>query len=79
MAHAAAETQAPETRYTVFIRVPIPRGDFVDPPTVRSLHAFLIDVLMFGKVHWDSSKDRSLWKVLSSASKGSEIDCKCLY
>lgn len=34
---ALEETQGPETRYTVFIRVPIPRGDFVDPPTVGSL------------------------------------------
>lgn len=28
------------------------------------------------QAHWNSSKDRSLWKILSSASKGSEIDCE---
>ncbi|MCJ1376093.1 hypothetical protein MMC20_007332 [Loxospora ochrophaea] len=48
--------------FTVFIRVPFPRGDFVDPPPTN----------------WDSSKDKTLWKVLSRASKGSEIDWHAL-
>ncbi|KAI5467850.1 Arb2 domain-containing protein [Mariannaea sp. PMI_226] len=39
--------------YTVFIRVPMPRGDFVDPPQVK----------------WDSNKDESLWRILSGAAK----------
>lgn len=39
--------------YTVFIRVPMPRGDFVDPPAVN----------------WDSNKDEALWKILSGAAK----------
>ncbi|KAH6885379.1 hypothetical protein B0T10DRAFT_492588 [Thelonectria olida] len=39
--------------YTVFIRVPMPRGDFVDP----------------AQVNWDSNKDESLWKILSGAAK----------
>ncbi|KAL6857773.1 hypothetical protein ACO1O0_005216 [Amphichorda felina] len=42
-----------EPTYTVFVRVPIPRGDFVDPPPVN----------------WDSSKDDALWKILSGATQ----------
>lgn len=48
--------------YILFIRVPFPRGDFVDPPPVE----------------WDAAKERSLWKVLSKASKNSDIDWKAL-
>ncbi|EKD16757.1 uncharacterized protein L3040_006259 [Drepanopeziza brunnea f. sp. 'multigermtubi'] len=44
--------------YTVFIRLPFSRGDFVDPPPVD----------------WDASKDKALWKILSKASKNSDID-----
>ncbi|TVY91364.1 Autophagy-related protein [Lachnellula willkommii] len=46
--------------YTVFIRLPFPRGDFVDPPSVE----------------WDAAKDKALWKILSKASKNSDIDCQ---
>ncbi|RSM11947.1 hypothetical protein CEP52_002796 [Fusarium oligoseptatum] len=42
-----------EPTYTVFVRVPMPRGDFVDPPPVN----------------WDSNKDEALWKILSGAAK----------
>ncbi|PNY22894.1 Multidomain presynaptic cytomatrix related protein [Tolypocladium capitatum] len=42
-----------EPEYTVFVRVPAPRGDFVDPP----------------QVHWDPSKDEVLWKILSGAAQ----------
>ncbi|KAL7934196.1 hypothetical protein V8C35DRAFT_321946 [Trichoderma chlorosporum] len=38
-----------EPQYTVFIRVPIPRRGFVDPPAVS----------------WDIAKDEALWKILS--------------
>ncbi|PBP28524.1 multidomain presynaptic cytomatrix related protein [Diplocarpon rosae] len=48
----------PDPTYTVFIRLPFPRGDFVDPPSVE----------------WDASKDKALWKILSKASKNSDID-----
>ncbi|CZT06526.1 related to Autophagy-related protein 29 [Rhynchosporium agropyri] len=44
--------------YTVFIRLPFARGDFVDPISVE----------------WDASKDKALWKILSKASKNSDID-----
>ncbi|KAM4065553.1 hypothetical protein HRG_010707 [Hirsutella rhossiliensis] len=42
-----------EPTYTVFVRIPIPRGDFVDPPPV----------------HWDPTKDEALWKILSGAAQ----------
>ncbi|KAM5358333.1 hypothetical protein ACJZ2D_015374 [Fusarium nematophilum] len=42
-----------EPTYTVFVRVPMARGDFVDPPPVN----------------WDSNKDEALWKILSGAAK----------
>ncbi|KAL8756358.1 MAG: hypothetical protein Q9184_004531 [Pyrenodesmia sp. 2 TL-2023] len=45
---------AQESHFTVFIRCPFPRGDFVDPPPVN----------------WDSTKDQKLWDILSRTSKG---------
>ncbi|CAD6503743.1 BgTH12-05488 [Blumeria graminis f. sp. triticale] len=45
--------------FTVFIRLPFPRKDFVDPPPVD----------------WDAVKDKQLWKIISNASKVSAIDC----
>ncbi|KAI1199088.1 hypothetical protein F5X97DRAFT_132279 [Nemania serpens] len=42
-----------EPTYTVFIRLPFPRGDFVDPPPVN----------------WESSKDEALWSIVSKLSK----------
>ncbi|ATY59077.1 multidomain presynaptic cytomatrix related [Cordyceps militaris] len=42
-----------EPKYTIYVRVPIPRGDFVDPP----------------QVDWDSEKDDALWRILSSATQ----------
>ncbi|KAI0458109.1 hypothetical protein F5B21DRAFT_500754 [Xylaria acuta] len=43
----------PEPTYTVFIRLPFPRGDFVDPPPAN----------------WESSKDEALWSIVSKLSK----------
>ncbi|KAF3482263.1 Atg29p [Arthroderma uncinatum] len=42
-----------DPKFTVFIRLPFPRGDFVDPPPVS----------------WDARNDRLLWDVLSVAPK----------
>ncbi|KAG6001736.1 hypothetical protein E4U21_003875 [Claviceps maximensis] len=42
-----------QPEYIVYIRVPMPRGDFVDPPPV----------------HWDPTKDEALWKILSDAAQ----------
>ncbi|GKT62678.1 autophagy-related protein [Colletotrichum tofieldiae] len=39
--------------YTVFVRLPILRGEFTDPPPVN----------------WDSTKDDVLWNILSNAAK----------
>lgn len=51
-----------ENHFTVFIRLPFARGDFVDPPPVA----------------WSAAKERQLWEVLSKSSKGHEIDWKGL-
>ena len=32
--HTVREVQSSDPHYTVFIRLPFPRGDFVDPPPV---------------------------------------------
>jgi hypothetical protein len=32
-----AVSEAPDASYTVFIRLPFPRGDFVDPPAVGNI------------------------------------------
>ncbi|KAH6686892.1 hypothetical protein F5X68DRAFT_261878 [Plectosphaerella plurivora] len=42
-----------EPKFTVYIRLPIPRGDFVDPPPIT----------------WDFSKDDELWGIISGAAK----------
>ncbi|KAI1654128.1 hypothetical protein F4813DRAFT_372510 [Daldinia decipiens] len=47
-----APTQ-PEPTYTVFVRLPFPRGDFVDPPPTN----------------WDSTKDEVLWSIVSRPYK----------
>ncbi|KAN0106082.1 hypothetical protein V8E51_008958 [Hyaloscypha variabilis] len=47
-----------EPSYTVFIRLPFPRGDFIDPPAVE----------------WDAAKDKALWKLLSKSPKNTDID-----
>lgn len=48
------------SHYTVIIRCPFPRGDFIDPPLIE----------------WDATKDRALWKVISRTSEAKELDCK---
>ncbi|KAI2627239.1 hypothetical protein GGS21DRAFT_545874 [Xylaria nigripes] len=48
-----------EPTYTVFIRLPFPRGDFVDPPLVN----------------WESSKDEALWDIISKQLSKKDIDC----
>ncbi|KAI0119509.1 hypothetical protein F4814DRAFT_412231 [Daldinia grandis] len=47
-----APTQ-PDPTYTVFVRLPFPRGDFVDPPPTN----------------WDSTKDEVLWSIVSRPYK----------
>lgn len=45
-------TDTKPVHYTLIIRLPFPRGDFIDPPPVS----------------WDATKDRKLWKVISKLS-----------
>ncbi|KAJ5153163.1 uncharacterized protein N7482_009641 [Penicillium canariense] len=58
----ATRTDPSDTDFTVFIRLPFPRGDFVDPPPVE----------------WNAVKDQALWDILSRPSKGDDIDWKAL-
>ncbi|RMZ86531.1 hypothetical protein DV736_g6245, partial [Chaetothyriales sp. CBS 134916] len=52
-----------ENHFTVFVRLPFNRGDFVDPPPVS----------------WSAAKERALWDVISRGqSKGYEIDWHAL-
>jgi len=46
----------------VFIRLPFPRNGFQDPPPVE----------------WDISKDKALWKLISSASSTKEINFEAM-
>ncbi|KAJ6087271.1 hypothetical protein N7467_006185 [Penicillium canescens] len=50
----AIKADPSDTKFTVFIRLPFARGDFVDPPPVE----------------WDAYKDQALWDILSRPSKG---------
>lgn len=52
----------PEHHFTVFIRMPFRRGDFVDPPPVA----------------WNAAKEHALWDILSRVAKNSDIDWKSL-
>ncbi|EEA19430.1 hypothetical protein TMatcc_009563 [Talaromyces marneffei ATCC 18224] len=51
-----------DVHYTVFVRLPFPRGDFIDPPPAN----------------WNLVKDRALWEILSQPSKGNDIDWKAI-
>ncbi|KAK2742943.1 hypothetical protein FQN57_005073 [Myotisia sp. PD_48] len=53
---------APDPNFTVFVRLPFPRGEFVDPPVPN----------------WDATKDKVLWDVLSQPSKENDTDWKAL-
>jgi hypothetical protein len=57
-----ARSDPSDTNFTVFIRLPFPREDFVDPPPVE----------------WNAFKDQELWDILSRPSKGDDIDWKAL-
>ena len=53
-----------ENHFTVFIRLPFDRGNFIDPPPVA----------------WSAAKERALWDVISrqGQGKGNEIDWHAL-
>lgn len=79
--HKVSAVMDGEPSYTVYIRLPFPRGDFVDPPPVsdpKPVPACSITILiniLSHQVKWDASKDESLWKILSGVAK-TEIDCE---
>jgi hypothetical protein len=47
-----------ENHFTVFVRLPFNRGDFIDPPPVS----------------WSAAKETALWSILSRQAKGNEVD-----
>ncbi|KAF2225296.1 hypothetical protein BDZ85DRAFT_280476 [Elsinoe ampelina] len=49
---------AARPQYTCLIRLPFPRGDFVDPPPVD----------------WDTTKDAALWKLISKAANSKDLN-----
>ena len=51
-----------EHHFTVLVRLPFKRGDFIDPPPVA----------------WSAAKERELWHIISRPSKGNAIDWKSL-
>ena len=75
-------TEAENVHYTVFIRLPFPRGDFVDPPSVSfRFSRSCANVADGWQVDWNANKDRELSDLLSKATaKGRDIDCEsCEY
>ncbi|KAK0510186.1 hypothetical protein JMJ35_007580 [Cladonia borealis] len=62
MASSAALVNGDDVHYTVLVRLPFPRGDFVDPPPVN----------------WNSTKERDLWSVISSSPFGQELDLQAI-
>ena len=67
-------------QFTVLIRLPFARGDFVDPPQVRTwrLHPSLVGPKLTGnQADWNAAKDRELWKAISKSSKTSDLNCAC--
>lgn len=52
-----------DVHYTVLVRLPFARGEFVDPPPVE----------------WNAGRDRELWDLLSrSSAKGHDLDWNAL-
>jgi len=66
-----------DVHYTVLIRLPFPRGDFVDPPSVRSHKLYIFNAHVdYQMVGWNPGKDQELWDLLFRASaKGHDLDC----
>lgn len=76
----AAKADPSDTNFTVFIRLPFPRNEFVDPPPVFHFYLKAVAVyecltILTGQVEWNAAKDHALWDILSRPSKGDNIDC----
>ncbi len=66
-----------ENHFTVFVRLPFNRGDFVDPPPVWAEITIEIDtILILLQVAWNAAKEQELWAVISRQSKSNEINCR---
>jgi hypothetical protein len=63
-------------QFTMLIRLPFARGNFVDPPQVREANVSRMTMLTHVQVQWDADRDRQLWKVISKSSKTSDLDCE---
>ena len=71
-----------DNNFTVFIRLPFPRGDFVDPPPAscgpRKFKSDLQRLPLTGnQVLWNAAKDQALWDILSRTPRGDDVDCIC--
>ncbi|RKF58732.1 Autophagy-related protein 29 [Golovinomyces cichoracearum] len=62
-----------DAQYIVFIRVPFPRGNFVDPPPVITT-SLIFEASLSKQVDWNAAKDKQLSKILSNTSRKSDID-----
>lgn len=77
----SSQSEPPDPRFTVLVRLPFPRGDFVDPPAVR-FHSHRppppvshsCSMLTSIQPNWTAAKDRVLWEALLQPSKA--IDCE---
>lgn len=67
-----------DVHYTLFVRLPFARGDFVNPPLVILCdHSRKRDDNAYGdKVDWDAVKDQALWNILSQNPRSTTINCK---
>jgi hypothetical protein len=64
-----------ENHFTVFVRLPFNRGNFVDPPPVRLCPLCKhLQRLITSQVAWSNAKETKLWDVISR-QKGNDIDC----
>ena len=71
----ATHTHQDDSQFTVFIRLPFPRRDFVDPPPVVSYMSYIEAADDRLQVEWNAAKDQALWDILSRPSRGDDVDC----
>jgi Atg29 N-terminal domain len=66
-----------ENHFTVFVRLPFNRGEFVDPPPV--LAQIVLGnrtLLMLSQVSWNAAKEKGLWEIISRQSRSNELNCR---
>ena len=69
-----------DVHFTVLVRLPFARGDFVDPHPVGCERIRCSFGMLTGcQSEWTSEKDRELWEILSrSSAKAQDLDCKLI-